>query len=122
MLWSSRGVQVCARGVWECKGLEEERRGMLDAATVLTGALSGETSRHEQAAAVMDALRASMYGCLPSGGFDVDAGGRRVWMSGAQLGARAVPSGGSELETRVLRGFGSLWEEAEERGRRKVVD
>jgi hypothetical protein len=87
---------------------------MLDAATALAGALSGEVSRHGQAVAVMDALRASVHGCLPAGSFGTDAGGRRVWLTGAQLGARAVPVGGTELETRILRGFGSLWEEAAE--------
>ena len=99
---------------WECTGLQEERRGMLDAATALVGALSGEVVRHGQAVAVMDALRASVHGCLPAGGFGTDAGGRRVWLTGAQLGVRAVPAGGTELETRILRGFGSLWEEAAE--------
>ena len=54
---------------------------MLDAATALAGALSGEAVRHGQAMAVMDlimdALRASVHGCLPAGGFGTDAGGRR---------------------------------------------
>ena len=58
-----------AHAAWECTGLQEERRGMLDAATALAGALSGEAARHGQAMAVMDALRASVHGCLPAGGF-----------------------------------------------------
>ena len=110
-----------AHAAWECVGLEEERRDMLSAATVLVGALSGDTGRHGQAAAVMDALRASLFGSLPAGGFGTDAGGRQVWMSGTQLGARAIPSAGSDLETRVLRGLGALWEAAEEAAGGKQV-